>query len=80
MCRYECLSMTSTICQTFRPKIFVIVSGLITFYVVSYNNGCFFFWHFQDESILIWFSGKEEKHLKLSYVSRIMPGQRTVSF
>lgn len=34
---------------------------------------------FQDESILIWFSGKEEKHLKLSHVSRIIPGQRTVS-
>uniref|UniRef100_M4CDF4 FYVE-type domain-containing protein n=2 Tax=Brassica campestris TaxID=3711 RepID=M4CDF4_BRACM len=25
-----------------------------------------------DESVLIWFSGKEEKHLKLSHVSRIM--------
>lgn len=33
----------------------------------------------QDESILIWISGKEEKHLKLSHVSRIIPGQRTVS-
>ncbi|ONK67499.1 uncharacterized protein A4U43_C05F680, partial [Asparagus officinalis] len=33
-----------------------------------------------DESILIWFSGKEEKHLKLSHVSRIMPGQRTAIF
>lgn len=32
-----------------------------------------------DESILIWISGKEEKHLKLSHVSRIIPGQRTVS-
>lgn len=30
-----------------------------------------------DESILIWFSGKEEKHLKLSHVSRIISGQRT---
>lgn len=28
--------------------------------------------------MLIWFSGKEEKHLKLNHVSRIMPGQRTV--
>lgn len=35
---------------------------------------------FQDESMLIWFSGKEEKQLKLSNVSRIIPGQRTVSF
>lgn len=34
---------------------------------------------FQDESNLIWFSGKEEKHLKLGHVSRIIPGQRTVS-
>ena len=34
---------------------------------------------FQDESVLIWISGKEEKYLKLSHVSRIIPGQRTVS-
>ncbi|PKA55404.1 Ultraviolet-B receptor UVR8 [Apostasia shenzhenica] len=33
-----------------------------------------------DESMLIWFSGREEKHLKLSHVSRIMPGQRTPIF
>ncbi|ERM94419.1 hypothetical protein AMTR_s00010p00256680 [Amborella trichopoda] len=34
-----------------------------------------------DESILLWYSGKEEKQLKLSQVSRIIPGQRTsVSF
>ncbi|VAH85286.1 unnamed protein product [Triticum turgidum subsp. durum] len=33
-----------------------------------------------DESVLIWFSGKEEKHLRLSHVSRIMPGQRTAIF
>ncbi|KAJ8637038.1 hypothetical protein MRB53_011305 [Persea americana] len=33
-----------------------------------------------DESNLIWFSGKEEKHLKLSHVSRIIPGQRTAIF
>ncbi|GJN16718.1 hypothetical protein PR202_gb03737 [Eleusine coracana subsp. coracana] len=33
-----------------------------------------------DESVLIWFSGKEEKHLKLSHVSRIIPGQRTAIF
>ncbi|KAL8145710.1 hypothetical protein AgCh_003743 [Apium graveolens] len=31
----------------------------------------------QDESVLIWFSGKEEKLLKLSHVSRIISGQRT---
>ncbi|XP_043691587.1 PH, RCC1 and FYVE domains-containing protein 1-like isoform X2 [Telopea speciosissima] len=31
-----------------------------------------------DESVLIWYSGKEEKHLKLSHVSRIIPGQRTI--
>ncbi|CAK9184407.1 unnamed protein product [Ilex paraguariensis] len=35
---------------------------------------------FQDESVLIWFSGKEEKHLKLSEVSRIISGQRTPIF
>ncbi|KAL3354235.1 hypothetical protein AABB24_018736 [Solanum stoloniferum] len=33
-----------------------------------------------DESALIWFSGKEEKHLKLSHVSRIISGQRTPIF
>ncbi|XP_010242447.1 PREDICTED: uncharacterized protein LOC104586793, partial [Nelumbo nucifera] len=33
-----------------------------------------------DESLLIWYSGKEEKHLKLSHVSRIIPGQRTAIF
>ncbi|KAH6756631.1 hypothetical protein C2S51_038900 [Perilla frutescens var. frutescens] len=33
-----------------------------------------------DESVLIWFSGKEEKHLKLSHVSRIISGQRTPVF
>nr|XP_043631740.1 PH, RCC1 and FYVE domains-containing protein 1-like [Erigeron canadensis] len=33
-----------------------------------------------DESVLIWFSGKEEKHLKLSHISRIVSGQRTPIF
>ncbi|XWS28381.1 hypothetical protein CRYUN_Cryun25bG0063900 [Craigia yunnanensis] len=33
-----------------------------------------------DESILIWLLGKEEKHLKLSHVSRIISGQRTPIF
>ncbi|KAL5764602.1 hypothetical protein ACOSP7_016953 [Xanthoceras sorbifolium] len=33
-----------------------------------------------DESVLIWYSGKEEKHLKLSHVSRIISGQRTPIF
>lgn len=33
----------------------------------------------QDESVLIWYSGKKEKQLKLSQVTRIIPGQRTVS-
>ncbi|KAK9128947.1 hypothetical protein Syun_017744 [Stephania yunnanensis] len=33
-----------------------------------------------DESVLIWYSGKEEKHLKLSHVSKIIPGQRTPIF
>ncbi|GAV62006.1 RCC1 domain-containing protein/FYVE domain-containing protein/BRX domain-containing protein/Mcp5_PH domain-containing protein/BRX_N domain-containing protein [Cephalotus follicularis] len=33
-----------------------------------------------DESTLIWYSGKEEKQLKLSHVSRIIPGQRTAIF
>ncbi|XVF85951.1 hypothetical protein PTKIN_Ptkin17bG0158800 [Pterospermum kingtungense] len=33
-----------------------------------------------DESKLIWYAGKEEKHLKLSQVYRIIPGQRTAVF
>uniref|UniRef100_A0A2N9F4D2 FYVE-type domain-containing protein n=1 Tax=Fagus sylvatica TaxID=28930 RepID=A0A2N9F4D2_FAGSY len=32
----------------------------------------------KDESVLIWYSGKEEKQLKISNVSRIIPGQRTI--
>ncbi|KAK9119309.1 hypothetical protein Scep_017402 [Stephania cephalantha] len=35
---------------------------------------------FKDESALIWYSGKDEKHLKLTHVSRIIPGQRTAIF
>lgn len=35
---------------------------------------------FQDETTLIWYAGKEQKQLQLSKVSRIIPGQRTVSF
>ncbi|KAI3828986.1 hypothetical protein L1987_03099 [Smallanthus sonchifolius] len=33
-----------------------------------------------DESILIWLSGKEEKQLRLSHVTRIVSGQRTPIF
>ncbi|XP_047178682.1 PH, RCC1 and FYVE domains-containing protein 1-like isoform X1 [Vigna umbellata] len=33
-----------------------------------------------DESLLLWYSGKEEKQLKLGTVSRIIPGQRTATF
>ncbi|CAA0813202.1 Regulator of chromosome condensation (RCC1) family with FYVE zinc finger domain [Striga hermonthica] len=33
-----------------------------------------------DESVLLWYSGKEEKKLKLSHVSRIISGQRTPIF
>ncbi|CBI17012.3 unnamed protein product, partial [Vitis vinifera] len=35
---------------------------------------------FQDEYMLIWYSGKKVKQLKLSNVSRIILGQCTVSF
>jgi len=38
-----------------------------------------FLFTFQDESTLIWYSGRKEKQLKLSNVSKIIPGQRTVS-
>ncbi|KNA20329.1 hypothetical protein SOVF_053390 [Spinacia oleracea] len=33
-----------------------------------------------DESLLVWYSGNEEKNLKLSHVNRIIPGQRTPIF
>ncbi|KAK9935169.1 hypothetical protein M0R45_022281 [Rubus argutus] len=33
-----------------------------------------------DEALLIWYSGKEEKHIRLSHVSTIIPGQRTAIF
>ncbi|XP_033140913.1 PH, RCC1 and FYVE domains-containing protein 1 isoform X1 [Brassica rapa] len=33
-----------------------------------------------DESTLVWYSGKEEKQIKLSQVLRIVPGQRTATF
>ena len=33
-----------------------------------------------DESLLIWYSGKEEKQIKLSTVAKIIPGQRTATF
>ncbi|XP_058098174.1 PH, RCC1 and FYVE domains-containing protein 1 isoform X2 [Magnolia sinica] len=33
-----------------------------------------------DEKVLIWYSGKEEKLLKLNSVTKIIPGQRTVNF
>ncbi|KAK3220837.1 hypothetical protein Dsin_014807 [Dipteronia sinensis] len=33
-----------------------------------------------DEKLLIWYSGKEEKQVKLSHISRIIPGQRTTIF
>ncbi|XP_077246976.1 regulator of chromosome condensation (RCC1) family with FYVE zinc finger domain-containing protein [Tasmannia lanceolata] len=33
-----------------------------------------------DEKVLIWYSGKEEKQLKLSLITKIIPGQRTVNF
>ncbi|XWS51109.1 hypothetical protein CRYUN_Cryun12cG0148300 [Craigia yunnanensis] len=39
-----------------------------------------FFSTCQDEKSLIWYSDKEEKQLKLSHVSKIIPGQRTAIF
>ncbi|ESQ28266.1 hypothetical protein EUTSA_v10018063mg [Eutrema salsugineum] len=33
-----------------------------------------------DESTLVWYSGKEEKQIKVSQVMRIVPGQRTATF
>lgn len=58
---------------------------LLLFFFPSNNVGLskvesiWFVYCFQDESVLIWFSGKEEKRLKLTNVSRIISGQRTVS-
>ncbi|XP_059638765.1 PH, RCC1 and FYVE domains-containing protein 1 [Cornus florida] len=33
-----------------------------------------------DETVLIWYAGKKEKQLRLSHISRIIPGQRTAIF
>ena len=33
----------------------------------------------QDETTLIWYSRNREKFLRLSSVSKVIPGQRTVS-
>lgn len=33
---------------------------------------------FQDEKFLIWYSGQEEKQLRLSSVTEVIRGQRTV--
>ncbi|XP_059592296.1 PH, RCC1 and FYVE domains-containing protein 1 isoform X2 [Vitis vinifera] len=33
-----------------------------------------------DEKFLIWYSGQEEKQLRLSSITKIIPGQRTVNF
>ncbi|KAL6190045.1 hypothetical protein ACLB2K_036446 [Fragaria x ananassa] len=33
-----------------------------------------------DDALLIWYSGKDEKHIRLSHVSTIIPGQRTAIF
>lgn len=35
--------------------------------------------HSQDETTLIWYSRGKERNLKLASISRIIPGQRTVS-
>ncbi|CAI9753869.1 unnamed protein product [Fraxinus pennsylvanica] len=34
----------------------------------------------KDETAIIWYSGRKEKQLRLSQVSRIIPGQRTATF
>jgi len=34
----------------------------------------------QDETTLVWFSHKKERNLKLDSITRIIPGQRTVSY
>ncbi|TMW89195.1 hypothetical protein EJD97_017533 [Solanum chilense] len=39
-----------------------------------------YFWYFQDETTLIWYSRGSERNLKLSAVSKIIPGQRTPVF
>lgn len=46
---------------------------------VSYSNHVFYFEISQDETTLIWLSSGREKSIKLASVSRIIPGQRTVS-
>ena len=60
--------------------ISVIVILLMNYILLTWNSKWLNFHCFQDESVLIWFSGKQEKHLRLSHVSKIISGQRTVSF
>jgi hypothetical protein len=61
------------------------MSYLIVFVFVAlcrrFNHflGLRIFGFMQDETVLIWYSGREEKKLWLNTVSRIIPGQRTVS-
>ncbi|WCJ35957.1 Regulator of chromosome condensation (RCC1) family with FYVE zinc finger domain [Euphorbia peplus] len=38
------------------------------------------FWLSNDENFLIWYAGKVEKQLKLSHVTKIIPGQHTAIF
>lgn len=37
------------------------------------------FFFLKDENAIIWYSGSQEKQLNLNQVSKIIPGQRTVS-
>ena len=60
--------------------VFAVVFSFPIIVWLSKVESIWFVYCFQDESILIWFSGKEEKRLKLTNVSRIISGQRTVSF
>ena len=70
---------------TYDMNIIMKVTTFFFFSIFSFTQVIevpffFFFFFFQDESALIWYSGNEEKQLKISQVSRIIPGQRTVSF
>jgi hypothetical protein len=48
----------------------IIIPGCLMTYNCCYCS--------QDETMLIWYSGRMEKQLNLIQVSRIIPGQRTV--
>jgi hypothetical protein len=51
----------------------------VHFLSTGWEQNSLLFFSLQDETVLVWYSHSKEKCLKLSAVSKIIPGQRTVS-